>query len=126
MEPEDSIYAGIEVGGIVRSRDGGATWEQLGGTDPDIHTIHISESQPETIYTATANGPYRSDDGGESWLLVNSGLANRYSVPVSAAPEDHRRVTGVGIGQRGPKVGGTGLSLDGCGGKLVTAGHRRR
>ena len=88
----DSIYAGIEVGGIVRSRNGGVNWEQLGGTDPDIHTIHISESQPETIYTATANGPYRSDDGGDSWRLVNSGLANRYSVPVSAAPEDHRRV----------------------------------
>ena len=66
----------------------GAAW----GTDPDIHTIHISESRPETIYTATANGPYRSDDGGDSWRLVNSGLANRYSVPVSAAPEDHRRV----------------------------------
>ena len=87
-----SIYAGIEVGGIVRSRDGGSTWEQLSGTDPDIHTIHISESNPETVYTATANGPYRSDDGGGSWRLVNSGLAKRYSVPISVAPEDHRRV----------------------------------
>ncbi len=86
-----SIYAGIEVGGIVRSRDGGATWEQLRGTDPDIHTIHISESRPETVYAATANGPYRSDDGGDMWRLVNSGLEKRYSVPVSAAPGDHRR-----------------------------------
>ena len=88
----DSIYAGIEVGGIVRSRNGGATWEQLGGTDPDIHTIHVSRSRPETVYTATANGPYRSDDAGDTWKLVNSGLAKRYSVPVSSAPEDHRRV----------------------------------
>ena len=86
------LYAGIEVGGIVRSRDGGSTWEQLSGTDPDIHTIHVSESRPETVYTATANGPYRSDDAGDSWRLVNSGLAKRYSVPVSVAPTDHRRV----------------------------------
>ena len=87
-----SIYAGIEVGGIVRSLDGGVSWEQLSGTDPDIHTIHVSRSRPETVYTATANGPYRSDDAGDTWKLVNSGLAKRYSVPVSSAPEDHRRV----------------------------------
>lgn len=86
------LYAGIEVGGIVRSRDGGSTWEQLGGTDPDIHTIHVSDSRPETVYAATANGPYRSDDGGDTWTHINSGLARRYSVPVSVAPGDHRRV----------------------------------
>ena len=88
----DLLYAGIEVGGIVRSRDGGTTWEQLSGTDPDIHTIHVSDSRPETVYTATANGPYRSDDGGDTWTHINSGLARRYSVPVSVAPGDHRRV----------------------------------
>ena len=88
----DLIYAGIEVGGIVRSRDGGSSWEQLTGTDPDIHTIHVSESKPETVYTATANGPYRSDDGGDNWTHINAGLARRYSVPVSVAPGDHRRV----------------------------------
>lgn len=88
----DLIYAGIEVGGIVRSLDGGYSWEQLSGTDPDIHTIHVSESRPETVYTATANGPYRSDDGGDTWTHINSGLARRYSVPISVAPSDHRRV----------------------------------
>ena len=88
----DLLYAGIEVGGIVRSRDRGSTWEQLSGTDPDIHTIHVSESRPETVYTATANGPYRSDDAGDSWTHINAGLARRYSVPVSVAPSDHRRV----------------------------------
>lgn len=86
------LYAGIEVGGIVRSRDGGSTWEQLGGTDPDIHTITVSESRPETVYAATANGPYRSDDAGDNWTHINSGLARRYSVPVSVSPTDHRRV----------------------------------
>lgn len=86
------LYAGIEVGGIVRSRDGGSTWEQLSGTDPDIHTIHVSGSRPEIVYTATANGPYRSDDSGDNWTHINSGLARQYSVPVSVAPTDHRRV----------------------------------
>ena len=89
---QDVLYAGIEVGGIVRSRDGGSTWEQLSGTDPDIHTIHVSESSPEIVYTATANGPYRSDDGGDTWTHINVGLARRYSVPVSVSPTDHRRV----------------------------------
>ncbi len=56
MAPHDAsrLYAGIEVGGVVGSRDGSATWQQLPGTHDDIHCIHLSAAQPQTVYVATA------------------------------------------------------------------------
>ena len=51
MAPHDPrrLYAGIEVGGVVCSRDGGVSWQQLPGTHDDISSLY----QPE--YGATAD-----------------------------------------------------------------------
>ena len=88
----DQIFTGIEVGGMVRSKDGGVTWQQLYDTDPDIHSIHISDTDADTVYAATAAGPYRSDDGGNTWKHLITGLERTYTVPVVCAPDDHTRV----------------------------------
>lgn len=90
MAPQDPavMYAGIEVGGMVRSRDGGSTWKQLHGTHDDIHFVNISRARPETVYIATARAPYRSDDEGEHWELINNGLQRRYTLHITAAPDD--------------------------------------
>ena len=52
----DVVYAGIEVGGILRSRDGGDTWEHLQGAHPDVHKLIASPSLPCTVYAA--HGPW--------------------------------------------------------------------
>ena len=88
----DQIFTGIEVGGMVRSKDGGLTWQQLHDTDPDIHSLHVSDTDAGTVYAATAAGPYRSDDGGDSWKHLTTGLERTYTVPVVCAPDDHTRV----------------------------------
>ena len=82
------LYAGIEVGGMVRSDDGGANWKQLPGLDDDIHCVHLSGDRPDSIYVATARAPYRSDDGGANWELINTGLERRYTLHIAAAPND--------------------------------------
>ncbi len=94
LAPHDSnlIYAGIEVGGIVRSKDGGTTWQQLHGMDDDIHSICFSPHNAGTVYTGTARGPFRSDDGGDSWHPVLNALERRYTVPVTPAPDDDKHV----------------------------------
>ena len=82
------IYAGIEVGGMVRSRDGAMNWQQLEGMDDDIHFVNLSSANPRRVYVATAVAPYRSDDGGESWEMINNGLERPYTLHISAAPDN--------------------------------------
>ncbi len=84
----DTMFAGIEVGGVVKSSDGGKSWKQLQGLHDDIHLVDISKENPSRIYVATAQAPYRSDDGGDTWELINSGLERRYTLHISAAPHD--------------------------------------
>ncbi len=84
----DTMFAGIEVGGIVRSSDGGRSWKQLPGLHDDIHFVNISEAAPRRVYVATAQAPYRSDDGGANWEVINDGLERRYTLHISAAPHD--------------------------------------
>ncbi|PKB78549.1 MAG: hypothetical protein BZY88_17825 [SAR202 cluster bacterium Io17-Chloro-G9] len=86
------MFAGIEVGGMVRSDDGGDSWQQLQGTNDDVHCIGMSPNLPRTVYVATARAPYRSDDGGETWKLINQGLERTYALHIAAAPGDARVV----------------------------------
>ena len=86
------LYAGIEVGGILRSRDGGGTWEHLHGAHPDVHKVIGSPSLPSTVYAATAHGPYRSDDGGDTWEDIGEGLERRHNIPIVQSPDDHNLV----------------------------------
>ena len=95
-----TLYAGIEVGGIVCSTDCGATWRVIGdgsgggngggngGVHPDIHGIAISPNAPSVIYAATPQGVYSSSDGGETWHQRNEGLERRYCRPVVVHQED--------------------------------------
>ena len=58
------------------------------GLHDDIHLVNISAANPRRIYVATAQAPYRSDDGGGHWELINDGLERRYTLHISAAPHD--------------------------------------
>ena len=90
VSPGDAscMYAGIEVGGMVRSEDAGATWKQLPGLNDDIHCVNLSRSRPGTVYVATARAPYRTDDEGDHWEIINDGLDRRYTLHIAADPED--------------------------------------
>ena len=82
------LYGGIEVGGVVRSRDGGSTWQQLPGLDDDIHCLHLGTNPPQRVYAATASAPFRSNNGGDEWEKINDGLARRYTLHIAAAPDE--------------------------------------
>ena len=82
------LYGGIEVGGVVRSRDGGSTWQQLPGLDDDIHCLHLGTNLPQRVYAATASAPFRSNNGGDEWEKINDGLARRYTLHIAAAPDE--------------------------------------
>lgn len=88
----DVCYAGIEVGGIVRSDDGGRTWRVIGeqqgaSVHPDIHGLAICASAPNTLYAATPQGVYVSEDGGDRWQQRIEGLEPLYCRPIVVHPQ---------------------------------------
>ncbi|MEX0802108.1 MAG: hypothetical protein WD688_02130 [Candidatus Binatia bacterium] len=69
FEPRNprTVYACIEQGALLRSRDGGASWEDLHGFYEDVHRLVILNSDPRKMYLACGDGVYYSKDGGTAW-----------------------------------------------------------
>jgi hypothetical protein len=63
------LYAGIEVGGMLLSDDGGRNWQPAnnGLTDMDVHEVHACEKSPETVYAACGDKAFRSLDRAAHW-----------------------------------------------------------
>ncbi len=83
-----SLTSGGDGSGIWRSKDGGATWENLMSKTGmpagpfGISGVSISPVNPDVIYAileANKGGVYKSTDGGETWRNTNSdrGLRQR-------------------------------------------------
>jgi photosystem II stability/assembly factor-like uncharacterized protein len=70
------IYAAIEVGGLLASRDGGETWVSiidgpyLKNNTLDLHKVQVSAAAPGTVHIATQTAMFRSRDKGERWEHV--------------------------------------------------------
>jgi photosystem II stability/assembly factor-like uncharacterized protein len=76
-------YAAAEVGGALRSDDGGETWRLCDGSNgdpdlegppapliyPDVHSIEVHPSSSDLVYAPTGGGFYMSRDGGAAWAL---------------------------------------------------------
>lgn len=77
-DPSD-ILAAVEEGWLIRSRDGGATWQNLTeGTEFDSHTAYFMPDDPRVIISTSGSGVYRSEDGGASFAASDAGLDRRY------------------------------------------------
>src|SRR5579884_3516950 len=71
------VFGSIEEGGVVRSRDGGHTWDQIdesNGIYDDVHTVSVMPDDHRTLVATTGKGVYRSEDGGDTWALSSDGL----------------------------------------------------
>ena len=69
----DEMYASLEVGGLLRSFDGGQTWTNvidglyLDEGSVDIHSVVVNPKQPGQLTVATRFGTFRSADRGLHW-----------------------------------------------------------
>ncbi len=61
-----NVYAGTDA--LYKSEDCGANWTQT-GLSTSVTSLVISDS---SIYAGTYSGVYKSDNGGISWILMNS------------------------------------------------------
>ena len=76
------VFGAIEEGWVVRSRDGGQTWEQIEqGVPHDSHWIRFVPGSDATLVLGGNAGMYRSTDGGGTWEGANRGLDGRAYTP---------------------------------------------
>jgi PKD repeat protein len=64
--------------GVLKSTDGGVTWNTTGLNWTVTQTRRISKllidpSNPNTVHAATSNGMYRTTDGGTTWSQIQAG-----------------------------------------------------
>lgn len=85
----DVVLAGVELGAVVRSEDGGRTWSRhRPGALRDCHSLTFHHSDGRWVYEAggTGGGAAVSRDGGRTWKQPKSGLARKYGVVCAADP----------------------------------------
>jgi photosystem II stability/assembly factor-like uncharacterized protein len=76
----DWLLVGVELGGVMRSRDGGATWEDHNPAAPqDAHRLLTHPLAPQRVYEAAGDGIALSDDGGSTWERVGRDLDRHYA-----------------------------------------------
>lgn len=63
------IWVGTAASGVVVSRDGGETWQQMGGipTEAPVNTVVQDPKRPERVYVGTKQAFYASHDDGATW-----------------------------------------------------------
>jgi len=125
----DEIIVGIEEGGVARSRDRGASWEDISGpssptafpkvNDPagiipyemgkheegrvyrDVHWITRHPTRLETLFASTGLGTYQTDDDGKSWRKCEYGMGRAYAIPMVSHPAVPDRLY-LGAAENGP------------------------
>jgi photosystem II stability/assembly factor-like uncharacterized protein len=92
--PKDpgTVFAGVEVGGIYRSRDAGKSWTDLSAPVLDIHSIQVCPAKPERVYVTSGEGGFVSDDEGFGWRPMGTSNKRQYTMGLAAHPSEADRV----------------------------------
>lgn len=116
VDPVDSsnVYAAIEVGGLLASRDGGETWAQtmdgpyLRNNTLDLHQVVVSAADHETVQIATQIAMFRGKNGATRWEHVQVDdmfVGGSYCRDLAVAPDDPKTIylaSGAGGGAAPP------------------------
>ena len=88
----DLLLVGIELGGLMRSTDGGASWQdQRPGSQPDVHSLAWHPATEGRAYEAGGEGAAWSDDGGDTWQPADEDRDRHYTWSVAVDPGDPER-----------------------------------
>jgi len=83
------ILVGIELGGLMRSSNGGEPWQDhRPGAQRDVHSLAWHPRVRGRAYEAGGGGAAFSEDAGESWQPADEGRDRDYTWSVAADPDD--------------------------------------
>ncbi|HEV8022853.1 MAG TPA: hypothetical protein VGP41_16375 [Candidatus Lustribacter sp.] len=120
-EDPQLIFAAVQIGGVLRTEDGGAHWEDLTvDIDPDVHKIVQHPTAPNVFFAVTGGGGeyphptpahrlkppyphgrplYKSTDRGKTWNSMSDDVPQSYGVPLAVtAGERPMLLAGVAYG----------------------------
>jgi photosystem II stability/assembly factor-like uncharacterized protein len=85
----DLLLVGIELGGLMRSSDAGASWQDhRPGAQPDVHSLAWHPRVPGCAYEAGGGGAAFSRDAGETWEPADEGRDRNYTWSVAVDRDD--------------------------------------
>jgi hypothetical protein len=135
------ILCPIEEGWLLRTTDGGKTWQNLQDeVEFDAHYVTVMPNDPAVVIMTSGDGAYRSLDGGEHFTQITRGLDRRYigqiavhparpnvllTVAAAVVPPMWRRPEGADVAiYRSENQGETWEQVKGGLPELITAGSR--
>jgi photosystem II stability/assembly factor-like uncharacterized protein len=85
------VWAGVEIDGAWRSRDGGVTWAPCsnGLKSHDVHGFAVVGNSARTVFATTNEGLHTSRDDGESWNFQPIDSAWQYTRSVQSHSSNH-------------------------------------
>jgi photosystem II stability/assembly factor-like uncharacterized protein len=89
--PQDPalLLVGIELGGLMRSTDGGETWQDhRPGAQRDVHSLGWHPRAEGRAYEAGGGGVAYSVDGGDTWQAADDGRDRNYAWSLAVDPDD--------------------------------------
>ncbi|MCH8827061.1 MAG: hypothetical protein IIB16_08900 [Chloroflexi bacterium] len=113
-DPND-VYASIEVGGLLASRDGGESWDSI--TDGlyrdnhtvDLHGVQVSSAAPGMVFIIAQVAMFRSPDRGRHWEHMRFDEmfpGGSYCRGLTIAPDDPKTIyLAAGAGGGGAPAG---------------------
>jgi photosystem II stability/assembly factor-like uncharacterized protein len=85
----DWLAVGIELGGVMRSLDGGASWiDHNPQAHSDAHELLTHPLAPDRVYEVAGQGIARSENRGDSWAHFDDGLDRHYAWAQALDPAD--------------------------------------
>lgn len=90
VDPNDPDEIYVLGQAIARSRNGGQTWQNVGGMHVDHHALEYSKTDNQMILAGNDGGLYLSEDNGTSWdKYLNLPITQFYNIEVDFQEPTH-------------------------------------
>ena len=68
----DTVYVGLRESGLRKTTDAGASWSDCGLPEPTVFSVAVSPADGAVYAGTEPSRLFRSDDGGETWVELES------------------------------------------------------